>query len=70
MYFLEKKHIANICSIIGGNKMVKDHKGKEYKNYMQMAKAWGISYEVFHQRFSVLKWPFMKRWKLAKKMAR
>lgn len=37
--------------------MVKDHKGKEYKNYMQMAKAWGISYEVFHQRFSVLKWP-------------
>ena len=37
--------------------MVKDHKGKSYRNYMLMCRKWNIPYELFRQRHSVLKWP-------------
>lgn len=40
--------------------MVLDHKKQVYKNYMEMSKAWGISYELFHQRYNIARWPLFE----------
>lgn len=37
--------------------MITDHKGKAYRNMIEMSRAWGLPYELVYQRHKIAKWP-------------